>query len=74
VRYRWSEGTIAMWDNRCTQHHVLNDFDGERVIQRVTVMGDRPEPAAPPRYAPFQDKFTAGSWRDRALREFLRDR
>jgi taurine dioxygenase len=74
VRYRWSEGTIAMWDNRCTQHHVLNDFDGERVIQRVTVMGDRPEPAATPRYAPFQDKFTAGSWRDRPLREFLRDR
>jgi len=26
VRYNWSEGTIAMWDNRCTQHFVLNDF------------------------------------------------
>ncbi|MDE0887761.1 MAG: hypothetical protein OSB70_19770, partial [Myxococcota bacterium] len=26
--------------NRCTQHHVLNDFEGERVIQRVTVMTD----------------------------------
>ena len=25
VRYRWTEGTIAMWDNRCTQHFVLND-------------------------------------------------
>jgi len=74
VRYHWTPGTIAMWDNRCTQHHVLNDFEGERVIQRVTVMGDRPAPAAPARYAPFQDKFTAGSWRDRALREFLRDR
>jgi hypothetical protein len=44
------------------------------VIQRVTVMGDRPQPAAPLRYPPFQDKFTAGSWRDRSLREFLRDR
>lgn len=43
VRYRWSEGTVAMWDNRCTQHFVLNDFEGERVIQRVTVMGDDPE-------------------------------
>ena len=32
-----------MWDNRCTQHKVLNDFDEERIIQRVTVMGDRPE-------------------------------
>lgn len=74
VRYRWSEGTIAMWDNRCTQHHVLNDFEGERVIQRVTVMGDRPAPAAPARYAPFQDKLSAGSWRDRALRKLLRGR
>ena len=42
VRYRWTEGTIAMWDNRCTQHHVLHDFEGERIIQRVTIMGDRP--------------------------------
>jgi taurine dioxygenase len=74
VRYRWSEGTIAMWDNRCTQHHVLNDFEGGRTIQRVTVMGDRPEPAAPPRYAPFRDRFSAGSWRDHALRKFLRGR
>jgi taurine dioxygenase len=63
-----------MWDNRCTQHHVLNDFDGERVIQRVTVMGDHPEAAAPPRYAPFEDKFSAGSWRDQPLRQFLRGR
>jgi hypothetical protein len=37
-------------------------------------MGDRPEPAAPPRYAPFEDKLSAGSWRDLPLREFLRDR
>ncbi|MEM7003674.1 MAG: TauD/TfdA family dioxygenase [Pseudomonadota bacterium] len=40
VRYRWSEGTIGMWDNRCTQHFVLNDFNGERIIQRVTHHGD----------------------------------
>ncbi len=43
VRYHWSAGTIGMWDNRCTQHYVLNDFNEERVIQRVTVMGDTPE-------------------------------
>ena len=41
VRYHWTEGTIAMWDNRSTQHYVVNDFDGERIIQRVTVMGDK---------------------------------
>jgi len=53
VRYRWQEGTVAMWDNRCTQHYVLNDFDEERIIQRVTVMGDKPEAAQPPRWEPF---------------------
>ena len=43
VRYRWSEGTIGMWDNRRTQHFVVADFVGERIIQRVTVMGDQPK-------------------------------
>jgi taurine dioxygenase len=52
VRYRWTEGTIAMWDNRCTQHFVLNDFHGERVIQRVTILGDHPE-GEPPRWPHF---------------------
>jgi taurine dioxygenase len=74
VRYQWTAGTIAMWDNRCTQHHVLNDFEGERVIQRVTVMGDRPEGASAPRYAPFEDKFSAATWRDQPLRTFLQER
>ena len=50
VRYRWTQGTIAFWDNRCTQHFVINDFDGERVIQRVTVVGDQPQAAMPPRW------------------------
>jgi hypothetical protein len=50
VRYCWSKGTVAMWDNRCTQHFVLNDFDEERIIQRATVMGDRPQAAGPPRW------------------------
>jgi taurine dioxygenase len=72
VRYRWAAGTIAMWDNRCTQHHVLNDFEGERVIQRVTVMGDHPQSAAPlPRWEPFGSK-TATFWRDADMRRQLR--
>ncbi|MEM8499411.1 MAG: TauD/TfdA family dioxygenase [Pseudomonadota bacterium] len=73
LRYRWSEGTIAMWDNRCTQHHVLNDFDGERVIQRVTVMGDFPEAAETSSYKPFEDSFSAKMWRDEPLRAFLKN-
>ncbi|MGI9578505.1 MAG: TauD/TfdA dioxygenase family protein [Microthrixaceae bacterium] len=70
VRYRWNAGTVAMWDNRCTQHHVLNDFEGERVIQRVTVMGDDPEPAGELRYRPHGSK-TATYYRDMAMREQL---
>ena len=46
VWYRWTAGTVAVWDNRVTQHFVLNDFSEERRIQRVTVMGDCVEAAA----------------------------
>lgn len=68
VRYHWAAGTVAMWDNRCTQHHVLNDFEGERIIQRVTIMGDEPRPAVDlPRWEPFGSR-TATFWRDDAMR------
>lgn len=53
LRYRWQKGTIAIWDNRCTQHFVVGDFDEQRIIQRVTVMGDKPEAAEPPRWEPY---------------------
>jgi taurine dioxygenase len=73
VRYRWSKGTVAMWDNRCTQHFVLNDFDEERVIQRVTVMGDVPEAGSPARWEPYTRGTNAGatSRHDRQLNAFL---
>jgi taurine dioxygenase len=73
VRYRWSEGTIAMWDNRTTQHFVLNDFEGERVIQRVTVMGDKPVGARPPRFEPWvrRGRLSATSRHDRQLHQYL---
>jgi taurine dioxygenase len=57
VRYHWTAGTIGIWDNRFTQHYVVNDFIGERIIERVTVMGDRVEPAQP-RWRPYPE--TAG--------------
>ena len=74
VRYRWSEGTIAMWDNRCTQHFVLNDFDGERIIQRATVMGDKPVGVAPPRWQPWvrAGRASAMSRHDRQLQQFMK--
>ena len=73
VRYRWQPGTVAMWDNRCTQHFVLNDFEAERVIQRVTVMGDRPEGVGAPRWAPYAraENPAATSRYDLQLNRFL---
>jgi len=75
VRYRWTAGTVAMWDNRCTQHFVLNDFEGERVIQRVTVMGDKPRGAAP-RWQPWvrPGRLSAASRHDRQLFQYLKSR
>ena len=41
-RYRWAEGTVGIWDNRCTQHYAVSDYEGRRRIERVTVIGDVP--------------------------------
>ena len=73
VRYRWKPGTIAIWDNRCTQHFVLNDFEGERLIQRVTVMGDKPMGVQKSNWQPQvnQNGRSAKSRHDRQLYEFL---
>lgn len=61
VRYSWNAGTIAMWDNRCTQHYVLSDFSEQRIIQRVTVMGDTPRGAESPRWEPYVRRFNSGA-------------
>jgi len=62
-----------MWDNRCTQHFVVNDFEGERVVQRVTIMGDKPESDKPTKWPPFarSERGVASSRHDRQLLQFL---
>lgn len=74
VRYRWTPGTIAIWDNRCTQHFVLNDFEGERIIQRVTVMGDVVQGVGPSPWEPWvrPGRTSAASRLDRQLHHFMR--
>ena len=42
-RFSWRPGSIALWDNRCSQHNPINDYHGyRRVMHRITLAGDRP--------------------------------
>ncbi|MFU8814686.1 MAG: TauD/TfdA dioxygenase family protein, partial [Pseudomonadales bacterium] len=39
-RFRWAEGSVAFWDNRCTWHYALNDYHGQhRLLHRITIGG-----------------------------------
>jgi taurine dioxygenase len=39
-RFRWREGSMAIWDNRCTWHLAINDYHGHRrLMHRITVEG-----------------------------------
>jgi len=43
VRFRFRTNSVAIWDNRCTQHYAVNDFwPAVRKLERAGIIGDRP--------------------------------
>jgi taurine dioxygenase len=38
VRVRWEPGMMVMWNNPITQHYAVPDYEGRRVVHRVTVL------------------------------------
>ena len=40
VRWKWTVGDVAIWDNRATQHKPISDYDAQhRHVRRVTLAG-----------------------------------
>ena len=43
-RFNWPPGSMAFWDNLCTQHLALNDYHGQRrLMHRITIEGKAPQ-------------------------------
>lgn len=43
VRWRWKKNSVAIWDNRSTQHYAVMDYPPcHRKMERASVAGDAP--------------------------------
>jgi len=43
VRFRWKKNSMAMWDNRSTQHYAVMDYPPcHRKMERAGIIGDTP--------------------------------
>lgn len=43
VRWRWTPNSVAIWDNRSTQHYAVQDYwPAVRKMERAGIIGDKP--------------------------------
>ncbi len=43
VRWRWQKNSVAIWDNRSTQHYAVMDYPPcHRKMERAGIIGDKP--------------------------------
>lgn len=43
VRWRWKKNSVAIWDNRCTQHYAVQDYwPAVRKMERAAIIGCKP--------------------------------
>ena len=41
-RFTWDTNSVAFWDNRSTAHFAVPDYQTRRIMNRVTIEGDKP--------------------------------
>jgi len=42
VRFKWTKGAVALWDNRSTYHTATYDYEAKRAGDRVCSVGEKP--------------------------------
>jgi alpha-ketoglutarate-dependent taurine dioxygenase len=42
MRWKWRANDLALWDNMAFQHYAVRDYEGNRVLQKGYVKGERP--------------------------------
>ncbi|MAG30727.1 MAG: taurine dioxygenase [Deltaproteobacteria bacterium] len=41
-RFMWDTTSVAFWDNRSAQHFAVPDYSSRRIMNRVTIQGEKP--------------------------------
>jgi taurine dioxygenase len=77
-RHRWEPDMLVFWDNRSTQHSAVHDYYPQRrLMERVTVKGDRPigdgTSAKPSELRKFKMPPLSSFEQSRARRQFERN-